>query len=186
MIFSGLIAFLNQWVCEQTKLLNLKRYQSMMKSKTIQCIPKKSLFDFFVNNVDQALSMTMINFAQKCHVASIIYLTLYATQLMPHQIFCTNDLRVYITLHIIITLQSGLLTTTYVVCVNFYLCISDWIYSLKSTPNDTFYLRNFSWYFFFIFSQSFCQKCAERKSPKKYFSCFVLMSGLGLESWLFV
>ena len=38
----------------------------------------------------------------------------------------------------------------------------------------------------FIYSQSFSQKSAERKSPKKYFSYFVLMSGLGLEPWLFV
>ena len=37
-----------------------------------------------------------------------------------------------------------------------------------------------------IFSQSFCQKSVERKSPKKYISYFVLMSGLGLEPWLFV
>ena len=28
----------------------------------------------------------------------------------------------------------------------------------------------------FIYSQSFCQKSAERKSPKKYFSYFVLIS----------
>ena len=28
-----------------------------------------------------------------------------------------------------------------------------------------------------FYSQSFCQKSAERKSPKKYFSYFVLMSG---------
>ena len=32
-----------------------------------------------------------------------------------------------------------------------------------------------------IYSQSFCQKSAERKSPKKYFLYFVLMSGLALE-----
>ena len=37
----------------------------------------------------------------------------------------------------------------------------------------------------FIYSQSFCQKSAERKSPMKYFSYLVLMSGLGLEPWLF-
>ena len=37
-----------------------------------------------------------------------------------------------------------------------------------------------------FYSQSFCQKSAERKSPKKYFSYFILMSGLGLEPWLFV
>ena len=35
-------------------------------------------------------------------------------------------------------------------------------------------------------SQSFWQKSAEIQSPKKYFSYFVLMSGLELESWLFV
>ena len=34
--------------------------------------------------------------------------------------------------------------------------------------------------------QSVCQKSADRKSLKKYFSYFVLMSGLGLEPWLFV
>ena len=33
----------------------------------------------------------------------------------------------------------------------------------------------------FIYSQSFCHESAERKSPKKYFLYFVLMSGLGLE-----
>ena len=38
----------------------------------------------------------------------------------------------------------------------------------------------------FIYSQSFCKKSAERKSPKKYFSYFVLMSGLGLEAWFYV
>ena len=37
-----------------------------------------------------------------------------------------------------------------------------------------------------IYSQSFCQKSAERKSPKKYFLYIVLMSGLGLEPWLYV
>ena len=38
----------------------------------------------------------------------------------------------------------------------------------------------------FNYSQSFCQKCSERKSLKKYFLYFVLMSDLGLESWLYV
>ena len=37
-----------------------------------------------------------------------------------------------------------------------------------------------------IYSQNYCQKSAERKSPKKYFLYFVLISGLGLEPWLFV
>ena len=38
----------------------------------------------------------------------------------------------------------------------------------------------------FIYSQSFYQKSAEGKSPKEYFLYFILMSGLGLESWLYV
>ena len=39
----------------------------------------------------------------------------------------------------------------------------------------------------FIYSQSFSQKSAERKSPKKYFLyVFCLMSGLLLEPWLYV
>ena len=62
--------------------------------------------------------------------------------------------------------------TTYVVCVNF---IHEWQvpYSLQSIPNDRFFLRNFSWQFYLL---SECQKSAERKQPKKYFSYFVLMS----------
>ena len=54
--------------------------------------------------------------------------------------------------------------TTYVVCIIFW---------------ETFHGNS-------IYSQSFCQKYSERKSPKKYFSYFVLMSGVGLEPWLFV
>ena len=71
----------------------------------------------------------------------------------------------------------------YVVCVNF---IHKWRdLQLKSTPNDRFFENLFM--AIFIDSQSFCQKSAERrKSPKKYFSYFVVMSGLGLEPWLFV
>ena len=38
-------------------------------------------------------------------------------------------------------------------------------YCLKSTPNE-----------FYFALQSFCQKSSERKSPKKYFSYFILMS----------
>ena len=36
-----------------------------------------------------------------------------------------------------------------------------------------------------FYSQGFYQKSVERKSPKEYFLCFVLMSGLGLEPWLY-
>ena len=67
--------------------------------------------------------------------------------------------------------------TTYVVCVNF---IHKW-WDLQSTPNNRFFEKLFTAILFY--SQSFCQKSAERKSPKKYFSYFVLMSGLELEPW---
>ena len=65
--------------------------------------------------------------------------------------------------------------TTYVVCINF-LYISGGIYSLKSTFHGNF-----------IYFQSFCQKSNARKSTKKYFFCIlIMMSGLGLEPWLYV
>ena len=51
--------------------------------------------------------------------------------------------------------------------------------SLQLTPNDRF-LRCFSWQFYFD-TQSFCQKYAETKSPKKYFHTYVLMSDLSFE-----
>ena len=72
--------------------------------------------------------------------------------------------------------------TTYVVCVNFIHKWRDLQFKVDSE-------RQIFWESFhsnFIYSQSFCQKSAERKSPKKYFSYFVLMSSLGLEPWLFV
>ena len=71
--------------------------------------------------------------------------------------------------------------TTYVVCVNFIHKWRDLQFEVDSEWQiwETFHGN-------FIYSQSFCQKSAERKSPKKYFSYFVLMSGLGLEPWLFV
>ena len=64
--------------------------------------------------------------------------------------------------------------TTYVMCVNF-LCISGGTYSFKVDSE-----RKIFWEIFhgnFIYSQSFCQKYAGWKSPKKYFSYFLLMSG---------
>ena len=66
--------------------------------------------------------------------------------------------------------------TTYVV---FVLYVSGGTYSLKSTPNVRLFGKLFM--AIFIYSHSFYQKSAERKSPKKYFSYFVSMSGLGLE-----
>ena len=53
------------------------------------------------------------------------------------------------------------------------LYISGGTYSLKSSPNDRFFWETFHGNF--IYSQCYCQKSAERKSPKKYFSYFVLM-----------
>ena len=72
--------------------------------------------------------------------------------------------------------------TTYVVCVNFIHKWRDLQFKVDSEWQsfwETFHGN-------FIYSQNFCQKSAERKSPKKYFSYFILMSGLGLEPWLFV
>ena len=48
-------------------------------------------------------------------------------------------------------------------------------YSLKSTPKDRFFEKLFM--AIYIYSQRFCQKSAERKSPK---NTFVFMSGLRL------
>ena len=83
----------------------------------------------------------------------------------------------------ITTLQSGLLTwflTPLMLCT-LILYISGGTYSLKSTPNDRFFEKLFL--AIFIYSQIFCQKSTERKSPKEYFSYFVLMSGLGQSPW---
>ena len=62
------------------------------------------------------------------------------------------------------------------------LYISGRTYSLNWTLNVRFFEKLFMAILFY--SQSFCQKSTERKSPKKYFLYFVLMSGLGLEPWL--
>ena len=71
--------------------------------------------------------------------------------------------------------------TTYVVCVNFIHKWQDLQFKLNSE-------RQIFWETFhgnFIYSQSFCQKSAERKSPMEYFSYFVLISALRLEPWLY-
>ena len=59
--------------------------------------------------------------------------------------------------------------TTLVVCVKFVLQCS-----LTSTRNDRF-----------IYSQSFCQKSAEKKSPKKYFSYFIFDDWPGIRTQAF-
>ena len=60
--------------------------------------------------------------------------------------------------------------------------ISGGTYSLKSTPNDRFEKRFKANLFD---SQSFCQKSAERKSPKKYFSCFIFDDWPGIRTQAF-
>ena len=59
------------------------------------------------------------------------------------------------------------------------LYISEGTYSLKSAPSDRFFEKLCM--AIFIYPQSFCQKSFERKSSKKYFLYFVLMSGLGFD-----
>ena len=59
--------------------------------------------------------------------------------------------------------------TTHFVCVNFIREKRDLQYNVDSEQQifeKIFHCR-------FIYSQSFCQKSAERKSPKKYFFCFI-------------
>ena len=72
---------------------------------------------------------------------------------------------------------------THVVCVNF---IHEWgTFSLTSTTNDRFFEEIFHGRC--IYSQTFCQKSAERKTPKIYcFSYFVLTLELGYEPGLYV
>ena len=67
--------------------------------------------------------------------------------------------------------------TTYVVCINF---IHKWrdLHFKVDTEQQIF--EKLSWQLF-IYSQRFCQTSADRKSPKKYFRIFVLMSDLGFE-----
>ena len=60
----------------------------------------------------------------------------------------------------------------------FFWYISVGAYSLKSTPNDRLFWETFHGNF--IHFEGFSQKSAERKSPKKYFLYFILLSGLGL------
>ena len=86
---------------------------------------------------------------------------------------CSETIHTYIIGHYnpsvrIIDLVSH---TTYVVCVVLW---RDLQFKVDSE-------RQIFWEIFhgnFNYSQSFCQKSAERKSPKKYFLYFVLMSGL--------
>ena len=64
--------------------------------------------------------------------------------------------------------------TTYVVCVNF---VHEWR-DLQFKVDSERQIFDKVFIAIYIYSQSFCQKSAERKSPKKYFFYFILMSGL--------
>ena len=66
----------------------------------------------------------------------------------------------------------------YVVCVNF-------IHKWRDLQFEVNFERHIFWETFhgnfYFLSEFFCQKSAESKSPQKYYSYFVLMSGLGYE-----
>ena len=72
--------------------------------------------------------------------------------------------------------------TTYVMCVNFIHKWRDLQFKVDSERQifEKLFHGNF------IYPHSFCQKSVERKSPKKCFTNFALMTGPGLEPWLFV
>ena len=70
---------------------------------------------------------------------------------------------------------------TYVVCVNF---IHEWRELQFKVDSERQIFEKF--FIAILFTQSFCQKSAEKKSLKQRFHIFVLMFGLGLEPWLFV
>ena len=61
--------------------------------------------------------------------------------------------------------------TTHVVYVNF---IRDWR-DLQFNDDSERQIFEKLFHGWFIYSQSFCQKTAERKSPKKYFSYFIIL-----------
>ena len=68
--------------------------------------------------------------------------------------------------------------TTHVVCVNF---IREWR-DIQFNVDSERQIFEKLFHGNFIYSQSFCQKSAVRKSPKKYFSYFIfLMTDLGYE-----
>ena len=58
--------------------------------------------------------------------------------------------------------------------------------SLKTTPNDRFFEKLVHGSFILLSEFLPDISKAEKKPPKKYFSYFVLMSGLELETWLYV
>ena len=69
--------------------------------------------------------------------------------------------------------------TTYVVCVNF---IREWRDLQFNVDSERQIFEKFFHGRFLIYSQSFCQKSAERKSPKKYFSYFIFNDWLGIRT----
>ena len=67
--------------------------------------------------------------------------------------------------------------TTHVVCVNF---INKWRDLQFKVDSQRYFFFRETFHDNFIYSQSFCQNSAERKSPKKYFLyfCFDAWSGV--------
>ena len=81
------------------------------------------------------------------------------------------------------TLQTGLQFNFPHMLCELLLCMCDGIYCLKSSSNDRF-LRSFSRQFYLL--SEFLAKSVERKSPKIYFSYFIiiiffLMTDVGYE-----
>ena len=66
--------------------------------------------------------------------------------------------------------------TTHVVCVNF---IREWL-DLQFNIDSERQIFEKLFHGRFIYSQSFCQKSTERKSPKKYFSYLIFDDWLGI------
>ena len=98
----------------------------------------------------------------------------------PHMVFLLENnwfLNYYIHTYII----DHYNTSVRMSCASI-LYVSGGTYTQTSTPNDKF-LRNY-FHATFIYSQSLCQKPAERKSPN--FSYFILISDLKYEPGIYV
>ena len=65
------------------------------------------------------------------------------------------------------------------------LYVSGGTYGLKSTPNDRIFWETFHGSFNLL-SEFLPEICWEEIAKEKYFTYFILMSGLGLEPWLYV
>ena len=121
----------------------------------------KTILEILIFNVNSDCNLLMI----ACYIKSAKYLFFFDLKKLLNII--SNYIHIYIIGHYnpsvrIIDLVPH---ATYVVCVNFIHKWRDLQFKVDSERQiwETFHGN-------FIYSQSFCQKSAERKSPKKYFS----------------